>query len=70
MDEDDDFDDEQEVEVAPVAVKPKEPGVSNRLPDIPEGKAECYWCPRELPKDKMKKMRVHDSIVYVCDRCG
>jgi len=40
-----------------------------RLPDMPEDKAECFYCPRVLDKNKMRQMKMRNSTVWVCDKC-
>ena len=65
MDDDFDKDDLPATQIKPKPVK----GISNRLPDIPEGYQDCYWCGRKFLEKDMKKDRKYDIIVWLCKGC-
>ena len=41
----------------------------SRLSEPPEGKEECFFCSAVRDKDKMKKAKMYDTIIYICERC-
>jgi hypothetical protein len=65
QDEDDDVDG-----TPPMNINKKEKGISHRLPDLPEGTEDCYWCGRVLPIINMQRQRNHNSVIYICRDCG
>jgi DNA-directed RNA polymerase subunit M/transcription elongation factor TFIIS len=48
----------------------KEEGISHKLDDVPEGKADCYWCGRIFDIMQMRRQIEHHTIVYICKDCG
>ncbi len=48
---------------------------SNKIDDVPKGKAECYWCSRVLDISAMRPHSVsmpsgNSQRAYVCSNCG
>lgn len=66
--DDDDLDDD--IETSAPVIKKKEPGVSHRIDDLPQGKQDCYWCGKVFDASVMQRSRIHNTVIYICRDCG
>lgn len=67
--EEEDFIDEAGVETEVKPIPKKEPGVSHKAEDLPQGEEDCYWCGRAIDVKQTRQARMHDMVVYICKDC-